>query len=102
MYAAPERGVWVFDPDCGCSPGFMTLNRTFFITTNDIAGLDPALTRPGRLGYHLEFHSATSSQMHSMLAAHYPEYGPERLKGITDNIEPGTTVRRYSLSFTRV
>jgi hypothetical protein len=40
--------------------------------------------------------------MHSMLAAHYPEYGPERLKGITDNIEPGTTVRRYSLSFTRV
>ncbi|KAJ7852200.1 P-loop containing nucleoside triphosphate hydrolase protein [Mycena olivaceomarginata] len=66
---------------------------TFFITTNDIAGLDPALTRPGRLGYHLEFHSATSSQMHSMLAAHYPEYGPERLKGITDNIEPGTTVR---------
>ncbi|KAJ7851180.1 P-loop containing nucleoside triphosphate hydrolase protein [Mycena olivaceomarginata] len=65
---------------------------TFFITTNDIAGLDPALTRPGRLGYHLEFHSATSSQMHSMLAAHYPEYGPERLKGITDNIEPGTTM----------
>ncbi|KAJ7764083.1 P-loop containing nucleoside triphosphate hydrolase protein [Mycena olivaceomarginata] len=54
--------------------------RTFFVTTNDIAGLDPALTRPGRLGYHLEFHSATSSQMHSMLAAHYPEYGPERLK----------------------
>ncbi|KAJ7766452.1 P-loop containing nucleoside triphosphate hydrolase protein [Mycena olivaceomarginata] len=71
---APERGV------------------TFFVTTNDIAGLDPALTRPGRLGYHLEFHSATSSQMHSMLAAHYPEYGPERLKGITDNIEPGTTM----------
>ncbi|KAJ7804343.1 P-loop containing nucleoside triphosphate hydrolase protein [Mycena olivaceomarginata] len=65
---------------------------TFFVTTNDIAGLDPALTRPGRLGYHLEFHSATSSQMHSMLAAHYPEYGPERLKGITDNIEPGTTM----------
>ncbi|KAJ7775886.1 hypothetical protein B0H14DRAFT_3588089 [Mycena olivaceomarginata] len=92
IVTAPERGVWVFDPDCGCSPGFMTLNRTFFITTNDIAGLDPALTRPGFLGYHLKFHSATLSQMHSMLAAHYPEYGPERLKGITDNIEPGTTM----------
>ncbi|KAJ7831953.1 P-loop containing nucleoside triphosphate hydrolase protein [Mycena olivaceomarginata] len=71
---------------------FFLVILTFFVTTNDIAGLDPALTRPGRLGYHLEFHSATSSQMHSMLAAHYPEYGPERLKGITDNIEPGTTM----------
>ncbi|KAJ7924477.1 P-loop containing nucleoside triphosphate hydrolase protein [Mycena leptocephala] len=71
---APERGV------------------TFFITTNDIDGLDPALTRPGRLGYHLKFHSATSGQIQSMLVAHYPEYGPETLKSITDNIELGATM----------
>ncbi|KAJ7856185.1 P-loop containing nucleoside triphosphate hydrolase protein [Mycena leptocephala] len=65
---------------------------TFFVTTNDIDGLDPALTRPGRLGYHLKFHSATSGQIQSLLVAHYPEYGPETLKSITDNIELGATM----------
>ncbi|KAJ7498384.1 hypothetical protein B0H11DRAFT_1909420 [Mycena galericulata] len=70
---APERGV------------------TFFVTTNDIDGLDPALTGPGRLGYHLKFHSATSGQIHSMLAAHYPGCGPETLQSMADNIEPGAT-----------
>ncbi|KAJ6579013.1 hypothetical protein B0H10DRAFT_2198810 [Mycena sp. CBHHK59/15] len=60
---APERGV------------------TFFVTTNDIGGLDTALTRPGRLGYHLKFHSATSVQIHSMLAAHYPGSGHETFMG---------------------
>ncbi|KAJ7902983.1 hypothetical protein B0H13DRAFT_1882404 [Mycena leptocephala] len=42
---APERGVWVFDTNCGRSPGLMTMNRTFFVTTNDIAGLDPVSLR---------------------------------------------------------
>ncbi|KAJ7502243.1 hypothetical protein B0H11DRAFT_1907358 [Mycena galericulata] len=66
----------------------MAVNRTFFVTTNDIGGSDTALTRPGRLGYHLKFHSATSIQIHSMLAAHYPGSGPETLKSITDKTEP--------------
>ncbi|KAJ7845960.1 hypothetical protein B0H14DRAFT_2584422 [Mycena olivaceomarginata] len=65
---------------------------------NGVTGMQFQKEACGWLGP--EFHSATSSQMHSMLAAHYPEYCPKRLKGITDNIEPGTTASLVGLERT--
>lgn len=43
-----------------------------FMTTNHKASLDPALVRPGRADYHVEFAPATADQAERMYAAFFP------------------------------
>lgn len=46
-----------------------------FMTTNHIDRLDPALTRPGRADFQLEFGYATADQSNRMFCAYFPEAG---------------------------
>jgi chaperone BCS1 len=47
--------------------------RIFIMTTNHPERLDPALLRPGRVDYKLEFSFASSEQVERMFSKFYPE-----------------------------
>lgn len=46
--------------------------RVTFMTTNDLAGLDPALIRPGRADRHLLIGNAGRAQIAGMLRCFWP------------------------------
>lgn len=56
-----------------------------FMTTNHIEDLDPALTRPGRADFRLEFGPATAEQANRMFVAFFPE--AEGADGFGDRVE---------------
>jgi mitochondrial chaperone BCS1 len=56
-----------------------------FMTTNHVEDLDPALTRPGRADFRLEFNHATAEQANRMFVAFFPE--AEGADGFGDRVE---------------
>ncbi|MFD1733153.1 AAA family ATPase [Deinococcus malanensis] len=63
--------------------------RVTFMTTNDLAGLDPALIRPGRADRHLLIANATQAQLCGMLRRFWPDWAVEDAQALASRIPDG-------------
>ncbi|MFC4638375.1 BCS1 and AAA domain-containing protein [Deinococcus hohokamensis] len=63
--------------------------RLTFMTTNDLAGLDPALIRPGRADRHLRLANATQAQLGGMLRRFWPDWSVEDAAHLAAQIPDG-------------
>ncbi|MFC4424948.1 BCS1 and AAA domain-containing protein [Deinococcus navajonensis] len=63
--------------------------RVTFMTTNDLAGLDPALIRPGRADRHLPVANATQAQLAGMLRRFWPGWSVEDAGQLAAQIPDG-------------
>lgn len=63
--------------------------RVTFMTTNDLAGLDPALIRPGRADRHLYLGNATPEQVAGMLRRFWPAWTLEQVSALTATVPSG-------------
>lgn len=63
--------------------------RVTFMTTNDLAGLDAALIRPGRADRHLLLGNATPAQVAGMLRRFWPDWTPAQVDDLTRQYPAG-------------
>lgn len=63
--------------------------RITFMTTNDLAGLDPALIRPGRADRHLLLGNASQSQVAGMLRRFWPEWPAAEVDALAAQVPGG-------------
>lgn len=75
--------------------------RVTFMTTNDLAGLDAALIRPGRADRHVLIGNATRAQVAGMLRRFWPAWTDEDiaplLEPVTDGLLSMARVQEYLL-----
>ncbi|WP_158263751.1 AAA family ATPase [Deinococcus arcticus] len=63
--------------------------RVTFMTTNNLAGLDAALIRPGRADLHLHLGNATAAQVAGMLRRFWPAWTPEQVDALAGRVPDG-------------
>ncbi|WP_198170671.1 AAA family ATPase [Deinococcus arboris] len=63
--------------------------RVTFMTTNDLAGLDPALIRPGRADRHLHLGNASPAQVAGMLRRFWPAWSAEQVDALAARVPGG-------------
>ncbi|QFP75451.1 AAA family ATPase [Deinococcus sp. AJ005] len=63
--------------------------RVTFMTTNDLAGLDAALIRPGRADRHLLIDNATHAQVAGMLRRFWPEWNEAEIGELAARLPEG-------------
>lgn len=63
--------------------------RITFMTTNDLAGLDPALIRPGRADRHLLLANATRAQVAGMLRRFWPDWTQHDIDPLAAQVPAG-------------
>ncbi|GHF76830.1 AAA family ATPase [Deinococcus ficus] len=75
--------------------------RITFMTTNDLAGLDAALIRPGRADRHVLIGNATRAQVAGMLRRFWPDWTPAEVDalaaGVPDGLLSMARVQEYLL-----
>ncbi|WP_394649999.1 BCS1 and AAA domain-containing protein [uncultured Deinococcus sp.] len=63
--------------------------RVTFMTTNDLAGLDPALIRPGRADRHLLIGNAGRAQIAGMLRRFWPAWSAQEADALAARLPEG-------------
>ncbi|GHG02229.1 hypothetical protein GCM10017783_13140 [Deinococcus piscis] len=63
--------------------------RVTFMTTNDLAGLDSALIRPGRADRQLRLSNATHAQVAGMLRRFWPNWEEPRIARLSERVPDG-------------
>lgn len=63
--------------------------RVTFMTTNDLAGLDAALIRPGRADRHLLLGNATQAQVAGMLRRFWPDWNETEVSVLACQVPSG-------------
>lgn len=63
--------------------------RVAFMTTNDLAGLDAALIRPGRADRHVLIGNATRAQVSGMLRRFWPAWTDADISPLLDGVPDG-------------
>ncbi|KEG08935.1 a44l protein-like protein [Trypanosoma grayi] len=66
-----------------------TPSRIVVMTTRDPEGIDPALLRPGRLGYKLHMHHMRLQELLGLLGLHFGTMNPHHVESCPETVRAG-------------